>query len=125
MFTQNVFYRFLSFWKILEIKYPDRLTSNASNYINQMISEDRIYLDKFITDLLTRNIDVGSHLYSDFTFAIAHITREPVKLSMYEDSFREVSGVCNSIENFIKFFMKNELNLPEHCININILELET
>jgi len=90
-----------------------------------MISEGRVYLDKFITDLLTRNIDVGSHLYSDFRCAIAHITREPVKLSMDEDSFREVSGVCNSIENFIKFFMKNELNLPEHCININILELET
>ena len=124
MFTQNVFYRFFSFWKILEIKYPDRPTNNASEYINQMISEDKIYLDSFIVNLLSKGIDVGNHLYSDFRCAIAHITREPVKLAMDEDNFREVSGACNSIEHFVKFFIKNELNLPEHCININILELE-
>ena len=125
MFTKNVFYRFFSFWKILEIKYPTRSTKNAAEYINQMINERKVYLDTFIANLISRGIDVGNHLYSDFRCAIAHITREPVKLAMDEDSFREVSGACNSIQHFVKFFIKNELGLPVQNINIKILELET
>jgi len=108
----------------LDIKYLNRPTNNASDFINQMIGEGKVYLDRFITDLLSKKIDVGKHLYNGFRCAIAHITREPVKLSLDEEDFKEVSGACNSIEHFVKFFIKNELKLPKHCDNINVLEFE-
>lgn len=123
-FTQNVFYKFFSFWKILDIKYPNRPTNNATDFINQMIREGKVYLDRFITDLLSKKIDVGKHLYNNFRCAIAHITREQVKLSLDEEDFREVSGACNSIEHFVKFFIESELKLTKHCDNINVLEFE-
>ena len=46
------------------------------------------------------------------------------KLSFNEDDYKEVSGACNAIEHFVRYFIKNELNLPKHCDRIDILEKE-
>ena len=121
-FTQNIFYKFFCFWKILSIRYPNRTKESASNFINRMIQTKKVYMDKFINDLLKKQINVGKHLYDHFRCAIAHITRSPVKLSFNEDDFREVSIACHSIEHFVKYFIDKELGLPRHCDKIDILE---
>jgi len=121
-FTQNVFYKFFCFWKILSIKNPNRPKENASDFINRMIKAKKIYTDGFIKDLLTKKINIGKHLYENFRCAIAHISRSPIKLSNNSSDYRNVSGACNSIEHFVKYFIVEELGLPKHHIRINILE---
>jgi hypothetical protein len=121
-FTQNIFYRFLCFWKILSIQNPNRPKENASDFINKVIEEKKIYLDKFIEDLLKKRVNIGKHLYENFRCAIVHITRSPIKLSNNSDDYREVSGACNLIEHFVRYFIKEELGLPRHHTKINVLE---
>ena len=123
-FTHNIFHKFFCFWKILSIRYPNRSTKNASDYINQAIQDKNVYKDRFIKELLDKKINVGKHLYENFRCAIAHITRKPVKLSFNEKDFREVSGACNSIEHFVQYFIRNELGLPKYCDRIDILEIK-
>ena len=61
----------------MSIKYPSRSSKNAGDFINQMILAKKVYIDKFIKDLLIRKPNIGKHLYKDFRCAIAHVTRKP------------------------------------------------
>ena len=74
---------------------------------------------KVTQEKINKSIDV------EFERLINDTKQDAKSARMDEDSFREVSGACNSIQHFVKFFIKNELGLPEHNINIKILKLET
>lgn len=122
-FTNNIFYKFFCYWKILDLKYPNRSTNDASEFINSIISFSKISIDNYIKNLLSQGKDVGQHLYKNLRCAIAHITRNPVRISYIASDYREVASACNSLIPFVDFFIKNELKIPVYSEKISIIKI--
>ena len=122
-FTNDDFYRFLCLWKILEIRYPNRQTRSAVDWINQILSSNiNIYIHDYIKGLQSRDVDVGRHFKDKFRSSIVHITRPPIKISFKRNDFIDIKKACYSLDSFVRYFIRNELNLPKRCIKLNVLK---
>lgn len=123
-YTNDDFYKFLCLWKILEIRYPNRKTKTAVDWINQILNNNvNIYVHDYIKDLQSRNIDVGKHFKEKFRSSIVHITKPPIKISFKQEDFRDTKKACYSIDSFVRYFIKKELNLPKYCSKINVIKI--
>lgn len=125
MYTYNQFYRFICLWKILEINYPGR-TKKAEEWINEaIVSNQNILIEDFIKELISKNKNVGETLKENYRNAIYHVEKPPKIYNFVRKNFIEVNKVCRAIEPFVKFFIKNQLNLPIHGTRLELIRIES
>jgi len=59
-YVNDYFYKFLCYWKILEIQYPNRLIKKAKKWINDIIAKGvNIYKDDHLKEMISNNVDIG------------------------------------------------------------------
>lgn len=72
--SESVFYKFLSFWKILEVAIPDKTARWA--WINANVSRAALHKER-ITEIMVQAPDIAEYLDYSGRCAIAHVFRQP------------------------------------------------
>lgn len=127
--SNDFFYRFLCFWKILEIKPSNFKYKNPGEWINHIIEKKNkkninILIDGYVDELIKNKENIGNYFFKNFRCAIAHINEEPLKLSFRQKDYLDVRRACYAIENFAEYFIRYELDLPKYCDLIEIKQEE-
>lgn len=123
--SRDPFLRFLIYWKVLGIRYSDRNTSNAEEWVNIVVSGDHnVYIGSYLEDLMERGVDVGKHFKEQFRNAIAHIERKPTLIAYKFEDIKRVNGACNSLVYLVHYFIRNELSFSKYDDKIEVLKEE-
>lgn len=123
-YTNDLFYRFLCFWKILQINLPGRRKLPAHKWIDDRFSDGTVSLPGYLHDLVPSGTSLGEFLKDECRNAIAHITREPTVLSYKASDCEKIGRACTAIEPFVEYFIRRALDMPEHHDNIEVLAME-
>ncbi len=116
--TNSVFYSFLSYFKIITIRYPNR--KQVVKWINDNIENIRNRPD-LINHLENEKVgDIGQYLYSSGRCALAHADwrrkmkgEQVVNPNNYVDNMR-IAKELPLIKELADIFMGNELNIPTY-----------
>lgn len=111
--SNSNFYKFLSYFKIINIKY--HTGSEQKQWINDNISKIRINT-KLLSEFEDENIDdVGEHLYNSGRCAIAHASIQSGDLiadaDNYDDNIR-IARELPLIKELSEIFIMDELGVP-------------
>ncbi|MFH1853051.1 MAG: methylamine utilization protein MauJ [Candidatus Neomarinimicrobiota bacterium] len=106
--TKNPFFKFLCYWKILEIPVDSKY-GNARKWINNILKGDQadFKFNNNILDMLEKKIDIGQYFQENYRNAIAHITRPPFLSTHNYSHFKKVSLACTDIKIFVDYYLRH------------------
>ncbi len=116
--ASSVFYSFLSYFKIITIRYPDG--PQVARWINDNLENVHVRPD-IINHLQNEKVgDIGKYLYSSGRCALAHADwrrkmkgEQVVNPNNYADNMR-IAKELPLIKELADIFMGNELNIPTY-----------
>jgi hypothetical protein len=108
-------YQFLSFFKIINIRYQDKWIKKKNeivNWIKENIDKISSSTNKeILLKLRESNIDISMHLYSDCRCAIAHANQKPI---VNPDDSVEIYNLYNDIgiiRELAGYFIETEMKV--------------
>jgi len=121
-YSNDVFFEFFCYWKILEIPYPGKKLS-ATDWINDAIQKKKnILIFDEIEELIKQKKDIGEYFRSQCRNSIAHVERKPTVVSFKPNDYIQIQKACWGIEPFVEYFIKNEIGTPRYSKRIEVIQ---
>jgi hypothetical protein len=107
--SENEFYRFLSFYKIINILHSD--SKDQMRWVNINIPNLKFEAAKRVQELAPKG-DIGNYLYVQGRTAIAHAFSRPIRDPDQPGDRTEVGSDCVVVKALAVLLMENELGVP-------------
>lgn len=109
--VDNAFYRFLSYYKIINILFSD--PNQQMKWINDNIANvPPPFASERAKKLAAAHADVGKYLYVQGRTAIAHAFSNPTRDPDLPSDRNEIRADCDVIKTLAAILMENELGIP-------------
>ena len=123
-YSNNPFYKFLCYWKILEVPISSK-TRSAEKWINDLIDNNPTIINgnQELERMYKSGTNIGNYFREQCRNSIAHITKPPSLISSNFNHFMQVSRACSDIFNFVNYFIMHEVFWERYQQKVNILSI--